>query len=172
MPAVLLDETSFLGTSGAELRRARLARGLSREDLAELCGLHPNTIGIAERGDRDLGCLAQTRIFLSLGCVSLHVCPDGTFPDLATAEGSGLCSFLRQLPYPMIARLIGEAIRGRRETLGLSLDETAALAGLHRNTVWNIERGLVVASSMSLYRIYLSLGVSDLLPTSNDLHLR
>jgi transcriptional regulator with XRE-family HTH domain len=166
------DEAGFLASCGAEIRRARLARGLSRDELAERCGLHPNTIGIAERGDRDVSCFAQTRMLLTLGCVQLRLEREGIIPSLSEDPDSPFCVFLRSLPPPLVASRIGDAIRARRGILDLSLEEAAGRAGIHRNTLWNIERGFVAAGSLSLYRVYLSLGVEDLLPSAEDLALR
>jgi transcriptional regulator with XRE-family HTH domain len=172
MSSLLFDEADFLASCGAEIRRARLARGLSREELAERCGLHPNTIGIAERGDRDVSCFAQTRMLLALGCVQLRLEREGIIPSLAEDPDAPFCVFLRTLSPPLVASRIGDAIRARRRILDLSLEEAAGRAGIHRNTLWNIERGFVAAGSLSLYRVYLSLGVEDLLPSAEDLALR
>ena len=73
----------------------------------------------------------------------------------------------------LAAALLAEIERGRLRP-GDMLPGTRALSvqlGLHRNTVWNIERGLSPASSMTLYRVYLALGVADLGTESGKLRL-
>ena len=163
------DAAVFLEASGEEFRRVRIERGLSRETLAERAGVHPNTIGVAERGDRDLAAITQTRFLLALGCERLALSTEGVIAVLGD-ERAGLEHF-RTLRDPAFARLIGVAIRTRRLSFGLSLDEVALEAGLHRNTLWNIERGLVLAGGLNLYRIYLSLGVRALVPSGEGLSL-
>lgn len=165
------DDRAFLMGCGAEFRRARLARSLSREALAEFACVHPNTVGVAERGDRDLSGINVTRILLALGCERLVVEPQGFILALGASPSDAAFESLKALPDPVIARHIGTAIRGRRTVLGLSLDEASAAASLHRNTLWNIERGFVLAGSLSLYRVYLALGSRVLVPHTDRLEL-
>lgn len=40
---------------GEKIRKLRLAKGWTQEELAEKAGLHPTYIGGVERGERNLG---------------------------------------------------------------------------------------------------------------------
>jgi transcriptional regulator with XRE-family HTH domain len=43
---------SFAKTFGENLRAARLALGLTQEELASRCNLHPTAVSLLERGQR------------------------------------------------------------------------------------------------------------------------
>jgi transcriptional regulator with XRE-family HTH domain len=53
---------------GDEVRRRRLAKGLSQERLAEACELHRTYIGGIERGERNVALLNICRLAFALGC--------------------------------------------------------------------------------------------------------
>jgi transcriptional regulator with XRE-family HTH domain len=44
-------------TFGKQVRKLRLAKGLSQEELAEIADLHRNYVGGIERGERNVGLL-------------------------------------------------------------------------------------------------------------------
>ena len=56
----------ILRASGGELAALRRFRGLSQGDLAELTGLHKNTIANIEGGDRDASVLAMSLMQIRL----------------------------------------------------------------------------------------------------------
>lgn len=49
------------------LRQARLAKGLSQEDLGELTGLHRTYVGSVERGERNVSIDNMERFAEALG---------------------------------------------------------------------------------------------------------
>jgi transcriptional regulator with XRE-family HTH domain len=62
---------------GANVRRLRLASGLTQEELAAACDLHPTEIGRIERGERDLRLSTVVRV-----ARGLEVAPTALFEGL------------------------------------------------------------------------------------------
>jgi transcriptional regulator with XRE-family HTH domain len=56
-------------------------------------------------------------------------------------------------------RAFGERVRARREQLGLSQEELASRAGLHRTYVGSVERGERNISLENIHRLAKALGV-------------
>jgi transcriptional regulator with XRE-family HTH domain len=52
---------------GQAIRRLRLEKGISQEELAELAGIHRTYIGDVERGTRNIALINMTRIAHALG---------------------------------------------------------------------------------------------------------
>lgn len=50
----------------SNLREQRLAKGLSQEDLADLCGLHRTYVGSVERGERNVSIDNMERLAIAL----------------------------------------------------------------------------------------------------------
>ncbi|HQO66435.1 MAG TPA: helix-turn-helix transcriptional regulator [Spirochaetales bacterium] len=158
------DEDSYLRACGAEFRRVRLERGLSREALAELSGVHLNTIGAVERGDHDINGSTKCRLLAALGCKSLRMTEHCDEIVLHDDPGCFPRADIQAMPESLVVRIIGQTMRQRRENAGLTLEQVAAAAGLHLNTLWNIERGLVSPMGIHIHRVYRALGVSVVTP--------
>ena len=76
-----------------------------------------------------------------------------------------LASFHNNSSMPTFAVRIGRVIREKRLSLGLSQEALAALAGLNRTYVGEIEHGVVNMSAVNLQHISDALGIklSDLI---------
>lgn len=53
-------------TFGKAVRKARLARGISQEALADLAGLHRTYVGDVERGERNISLVNMSKIARAL----------------------------------------------------------------------------------------------------------
>lgn len=169
-PAVF-DAALYLRSTGAEFKRARLERGLSREVLAECAAVHPNSVAVAERGSHDLSGMTKIRIYAALGIRCLEIELNRDIIVLDGSSGHAPDGDILGMSLAAIAADIGSAIRAYREGLGFRLEDVAAASGLHLNTLWNIERGLVKASGVSLHSIYIALGVRRLSVRERSLRL-
>ncbi len=61
---------------------------------------------------------------------------------------------------PLALKIVGERIRSARSRLGISQEELASLADVHRTYIGGIERGERNVSLLNLVRIARSLGVT------------
>ena len=52
---------------GARVRHFRSFKGLSQEELADICGLHRTYIGSVERGERNITLISAEKIAIALG---------------------------------------------------------------------------------------------------------
>jgi transcriptional regulator with XRE-family HTH domain len=149
----------ILFVSGGELEAMRRSQGLSRPDLAELTGLHRNTIANVERGLGDCSILAMSLMQVHLRARGVTVGKEG-FLLCPPPAGDP------RYPYPHLvvppSAMIGEMgrrVRQLRIERGMSISELAEAARVHRNTVWNFERGLAAPSATFIHSVYSLLGV-------------
>lgn len=167
----MVPDAVILANNGREIARARCLRGLSRRELAELAGIHNNTIACIERGERDINGLTQARIFATLGFYGIEVKPDRHIILLDHKRDLQYHRDMFATPDSRKIHVAGDAIFARRIALQMSLETLASIAGLHRNTVWNLEQGLVNPGGLTMHRIYRALGVSLVIATPTEMTL-
>jgi transcriptional regulator with XRE-family HTH domain len=63
----LKTKASARGIFAENLRKARLAKGLSQEDLAELANLHRTYVGSVERAERNVSIDNMERLAVAVG---------------------------------------------------------------------------------------------------------
>lgn len=153
------DIDRLLRFTGGELAALRRCQGLSQGDLAELTGLHRNTIANIERGERDSSILAVSLMQIQLRASGATVEADGFLPCRSEADPGAF-------PFPnlvvgasVMASVMGDKVRQKRLELGMSLKCLAETTGVHLNSLWNFERGLVAPSTSTTFLIYSRLGV-------------
>jgi transcriptional regulator with XRE-family HTH domain len=155
----LLDDEALLRFTGGELGAFRRERGLSQEELAELAGMSPNSVGVIERGHRVFQVLAISSLYLVLESAGIIVDKGGFVPVRDRPEGARMRAEASPLRSPSIVSLMGAAVRTARKAEGLSLAALAASAQMHPNSLFNFEKGLVVPGICPYYRLLRSLGM-------------
>jgi Predicted transcriptional regulator len=161
---------SILRDSGSAAAEIRRREALSQADLAELTGLHVNTIANFERGLSDPSLLAVSLIYIYLRCPGVSVDESGCYVPLEPRSDCMAPLFSRELiSLPMMASIIGARVRERRLAMDLCIAETAKEIGIHPNTLWNLEKGLVAPSVSTSLRLYRRLGITRVVPGGDDI---
>lgn len=145
-----------IGRAIAEIRKAR---GQTREAVAALAGVHPNTVKRVELGGMEASSLVVTAICAALGCGAVRVTERGFEPRFEATGRDDRAAGILAMPPARVAWRTGESVAALRRELGHDLRGFARLAGIHHNTLWNLERGLVAPSILTLYKLCRAGGV-------------
>jgi len=150
---------ALLRNSGAAIAERRHELGLSQEDLAQMAGLHRNTVGKIERGEVSANLTGLNHIYLCLRASNVLIDRDAIIlgDPMSDPESEALCGISPASMLDMIAC----ALRGRRHHLGTTLQQTARRAGLHHNTVWLLEHGRLDPSLETIVQLFHALDIRD-----------
>ncbi len=67
--------SDVLARFGSKLRKVRLRKKLSQEELASRSGLHRNYVGSVERGERNISLINIDKLALALGVPMARLLP-------------------------------------------------------------------------------------------------
>jgi len=165
------SDCEILKEFGSRIESLRKFHGINRMDMAYISGLHPNTIANIEHGSVDGSIVAASRILIHLGCKGVYVTDRGF--EIIFSEGTPPKNYYPGLKTSKayIASTIGDVVRRRRLGMDAAITDIAELAGVHRNTLSNIEQGLVEPSISTAYRIYRSLDVEHIAGSNAGIYL-
>jgi transcriptional regulator with XRE-family HTH domain len=171
MKAAAGSIVEMLHEAGSTIVTLRKTQGFSQSDLADKACVHVNTVSNLELGLSDPSTTVYSLILIALRCPGIEIRESGFAPisPLAGASVPSLPAFMLQKP--RIVYEIGERVRRRRLDLGLTLRDTAGEAGIHYNTLWNLENGLVAPAISTMYRLYRTIGIDRVESFSGGIHL-
>ena len=171
MKTSVKDLKRMLKVFGREMASQRRRRGLTQAALAETTGLSVNTVGNVERGILDPTVTVVALMQVHLGCLGLELRRNNFIPIASPLPAGPLTFPNLAKPPATIVITIGREIRSRRKKRSLTMEALSADSGVHVNTLWNIERGLVAPSISTLFRVYRSLDVRRIVGTPSGIEL-
>jgi transcriptional regulator with XRE-family HTH domain len=141
---------------GTMIREQRRAAGHSQEHLAELAGLHRNSLNAIERGSQDAEAVSLTNTIQVLGILAFKL-------DYET--GSVRCTAVGPPGHPVdpaiYARALGRGLRQLRMAAAVSRERLATACGIHRNTIERIENARCRVTLPTLIALYRHFGVTE-----------
>lgn len=170
MRSITPEYAENLREIGSGITAIRKKTGLSQADLAERSRIHVNTLSNLEHGLGDPSVTVLSLVLTQLGCPGLEISESGFHPWAPILDPRETMQ-TNPLMASFIASEIGDKICERRRILGFSQQELAEAARIHPNTVWNIENGLVDASSFTIFRLYLSLRTTCVKAMGNSIEV-
>ncbi|GAB1432137.1 hypothetical protein MASR2M29_07620 [Spirochaetota bacterium] len=167
-----LDREFFLDSLAKSLQSCRSFHNYSITDLAERSGIHCNSISAIENRNHDASSITCAMLCFALNVQQIELQKTGAIRLIPVPIQREQQKSTKIPQHAYIIERVGKAISHKREVCGLSQEKLAVSTGLHKNTIWSIERGLTVPINSNLFSIFYSLGVTLLKVDNFDIVLQ
>ena len=167
----LIGFWEYANDLGKEIKRVRREHRITIEKLAETANLHQNTISSLERGRADIRLISNARIMAVLGCESFEIGETAFKYNSIEIEEYPDFKKILNLSGSTIVYMTGQMIKNERKKQEITLEELSDLTGIHRNTIWNIEKGLINPSLYNLFKIHLNLRIKRMKGSTTGLYI-
>ena len=158
-----------MGRSGEALKKLRLQRGLTQQDVADVMGVTKSTISKYEKGLRNLsadhieklsGLFGADRLYISTGKSREELLEIIGKPSNPEDNDGGMYPQAIDKRLRPVAQMVGARLKVERLRRGFPLQALAELTGLEEKRLKKYESGEILPGNITLVHISRCLGIN------------